>query len=271
VKLLLGLAQGGKALGDGERRHYLDATRGIQEAHRHFREALRLDPALTDAYYGLGLYEYGLGRLPGLLRPLAGLVLPAGDPSAGLRHLERVAERGEALRATAQVVLLHLYAGPEKRYADALRLGRALLQRYPGNPDLYFATALAASELHEEGEALEIARRVGRQISEGRPGFPSELTARQLQLLGKIYMDQGEHAAALTFFRRAIATPTPARYRWVTAWAWTRSGMIHDLLGERTEAVRCYRQATATESGGLAAETARRYLDVPFAGRPRAG
>lgn len=271
LQLLLGLAQGSQALAGVERGRYLGAVRGIREAHRRFREALRLNPALADAYYGLGLYEYGLGRLPSLLRPLANLMLPAGDPAAGLRHLERAAVGGEALRAAAQVALLMLYAGPERRPAEALRLGRGLLRRYPDNAELYFATALAASELGLAGEALEIARRIGRQIAEKRPGFPPELAGRQFQLLGLIHMDQGNHTAALDDFRRAIAAPTPARYRWATAWAWTRSGMIHDLRGERAEAIRCYRQATAAETGSLAAKMARRYLDTPFARRPRAG
>lgn len=270
VKLLLGLAYGSKALADGERRSYLDAYRALREAHRRFQEALRLQPSLVDAYYGIGLYEYGLGRVPSFLRPLAGMVLPPGEAAAGLKHLEWVAEEGDALRATARVLLLQLYTGPEKRNADALRLGRELLRRYPGNSELYFATAYAASELKEFAEALEIARRVRQQIADGAPGFPPELAARQLQLLGKIYMDRGEHAAALTFFRQAIQSPTPPRFRWVTAWAWTRSGMIHDLLGDREEAIRCYRQAVSAESESLAAETARRYLDAPYAGRPNA-
>jgi tetratricopeptide (TPR) repeat protein len=87
--------------------------------------------------------------------------------------------------------------------------------------------------------------------------------------MGKIYMDQGEHASALAFFQRAIQGPTPTRYRWVTAWAWTRSGMIHDLQGNREEAIRRYRQALAVETEGLAKELARRYLDEPYRGRTR--
>jgi len=63
--------------------------------------------------------------------------------------------------------------------------------------------------------------------------------------------------------------PTPARYRWVTAWAWTRSGMVYDLQGNREEAMRCYRKALAVETGGLARDVARRYLEEPYRGRAR--
>ena len=269
VKLLLGLAHGNKALVDGGRKNYLAAFTSLREAHRLFEEALKLDPKLADAYYGIGLYNYALGRLPVLLKPLVSIVLPPGDASHGLQDLERVAEQGTYLKMTARVALLHLYASREEQYAEALRLGRDLLSRYPGNADLYFATAHAASELGRGADALEIARRVARNMAEGRPHFGPEIAGRYTQLMGKIYMDQGEHATALTFFQRALETPTPRRYLWVTAWAWTRSGMIYDLQGDREEAVRRYRKALAVPTEALAQDVARRYLETPYRGRPR--
>jgi tetratricopeptide (TPR) repeat protein len=269
VQLLLGLVHGSKALADGAHKNYLAAWQALREGHRRFQEALRLDPALVDAYYGIGVYNYALGRLPLLLKPLVSIVLPSGDPGKGLADIERVAERGTYLKMTARVALLGLYAGQEERYADALRLGPGLLRRYPGNPDLYFATASAASELGRFDEALEIARRVGRHLADGRPHFSRDLTARYYQLMGKIHMDQEEAGPALAFFQRAIQAPTPPRYGWVTAWAWTRSGMVHDRLGERDEAVRRYREALAVKAEGPAGERARQYLETPYRGRVR--
>ena len=269
VKLLLGLAEGSKALVDGSQKNYLAAFQAIREAHRRFEEALQLDPNLVDAYYGIGLYNYSLGHLPALLRPLLSIALPTGDAAHGLQELGRVAEQGTYLKMTARVALFHLYAGTEQKYPEAVRLGQDLLSRYPGNVDLYFAAANAASELGRTAEALEIARRVARNMADGRPHFGPDLAARYNQLLGKIYMDHGEHATALAFFKRAIETPAPPRYHWVTAWAWTRSGMIYDLQGEREEAVRRYRKALAADSEGLAQDKARRYLEAPFRGRPQ--
>lgn len=269
VKLLLGLAHGSKALADGAQRNYVAGYRALREAHRRFHEALDLDPNLVDAYYGIGFYNYALGRLPALLRPLVTIALPSGDPAQGLVEVERVAKDGIYLKMTARMALLRLYAGQEEKYAEALRTGRDLLQRYPGNPDLYFLTAHAASELGRFSEALEIGRAVFRKISEGHPHFTPDLLARYHQLMGKVYMDHGESATALTFFRRAIDAPTPKRNRWVTAWAWTRSGMIYDLQGDREEAVRRYREALAVETEGLAKEMARRYLEQPYRGRTR--
>jgi tetratricopeptide (TPR) repeat protein len=168
---------------------------------------------------------------------------------------------------TAKMALLRIYAGPERRYTEAFELGRDLVQRYPGNPEVYFATAHAASEIGRFSEAMEIARGVLRQIEAAHPRFPPELLPRYYQLLGKLYMDHGEHAMALASFDRAIQSRTPSRYRWVTTWAWVRSGMVHDVLGERGEAVRRYREALALQADGLAADLARRYLDAPYRAR----
>lgn len=266
VKLLLGMIHGSKAIVDGGRKNYFAALQDVREAHRHFREAQHIDPALVDVSYGLGIYHVAMGRLPAIVRPLVSIVLPAGNPELGLKELERVAEQGAYLKATAQVALLQLYAGSEHRYADAVRLGQDLLRRYPANPELYFATAHAASEIGRFEEALDIGRRVGRQVQEGRPRF-ADLAARYNQLLGKIYMDRGDYAAALVFFQRALQAPTPPRYRWITAWAWTRSGMIYDVQGDRQEAVRRYQAALNVETDGLAKELARQYLESPYRGR----
>ncbi len=144
VKLLVGLTHGYKALVDGGQKNYLAAFTSLREAHRRFEESVRLEPKLVDAYYGIGLYNYALGRLPVLLKPLVGIVLPRGDAAHGLPDLERVAEQGTYLKMMARVALLHLYASREDKYAEALRLGRDLLSLYPGNPYLYFAAANAA-------------------------------------------------------------------------------------------------------------------------------
>jgi tetratricopeptide (TPR) repeat protein len=266
VKLLLGLAHGTRAAIESERHHYLEAVRALRAAHRGFQDALALDPQLADAYYGLGLYNYAIANLPALLRPLVATVLPRADAVRGIRELQLVAERGTYLKMTARMALLRIYVGQERRYAEAYAVGRELLGRYPGNPDLYFATAHAASELGRFPEAMQVTQRLAAQIASGGSRF-RDLVPRHEQLLGKVYMDDGQYAAALDAFDRAIRSPTPPRYRWVTAWAWVRSGMIHDVLGDRDEAMRRYRETLAIQSDGPAGTLARRHLDEPYRGR----
>jgi len=267
ARLLAGLVWGSKAMADGLRRNLLAAHQDLRESHRAFTEALALRPDLYDAYYGLGLYDLAFAQMSRLLRSAASLVLPPAEPDRGLDKLRLAAERGSFTRPLAQLALFRHLVNVEQRYAEAAAQGQSLLDRYPNNPDLYFPLALSYSETGRYDDALRVARRVGARIEGGAPPFSREMQPRYEQLMGKLYMDMGEHATALRFFQKAIEHGNKP-YAWVTAWAWTRSGMIYDLHGDRAEAIRHYRRALEVEAEGLAVATAREYLATPYTGNP---
>jgi tetratricopeptide (TPR) repeat protein len=261
--LFLGMAWGSKAMIDGVRGNYLSTYEGIKRTRRYLEDCLRKQPTAYDAHYGLGLYDYTLSRLSWFYRPLVHLVLPPGDRERGLRALALAGERGTATRMPAKFALLQTFTGLEKDYHRALPLAEELLRRFPGNPELYFQAALVYSEVHRFADALEVGRRIRGNLEQERHHFKREMLPRYFQLMGKIYMDHGDYLTALSFFRKTIAQPT-TRYAWVTAWAWTRTGMIHDLMGERREATKSYRMALAVETDGMAKDLARQYLDEPY-------
>ncbi len=269
--LFLGMAWGSKAMIDGVRGNYLTAYEGMKRTRRYFDACLRQQPIRYDAFYGLGLYDYTLSRVSWVYRPLVHLVLPPGDRERGLQRLALAGERGVATRMLAKFALLQTYTGLEKDYGKALPLAEELLGRFPGNPELYFQAALVYSELGRFTDALDIGRRIRVNLEQGRHHFKREMLPRYFQLMGKVHMDHGDYPTALSFFRKTIEQPT-TRYAWVTAWAWTRTGMIHDLLGERVEATKSYRMALAVETDGIAKDAAKQYLNEPYrketSGRP---
>ncbi len=261
--LFFGMAWGFKAMFDGVRGNYLSAYEGIKRTKRYFESCLQHQPTRYDAYYGLGLYDYTLSRVAWYYRPVVHLMLPAGDWECGFRELVSVGDRGIATRMLAKFALLQTYTGLEKDYGKALPLADELLRRFPGNPELYFQTALVYSELGRFTDALDIGRRIRANLEQEHHHFKREMLPRYYQLMGKVYMDQGEYPTALSFFRKTIDQPT-TRYAWVTAWAWTRTGMIHDLLGERAEATKSYRMALAVKTDGIAKDAAKQYLNEPY-------
>ncbi|MDE2484036.1 MAG: tetratricopeptide repeat protein [candidate division NC10 bacterium] len=261
--LFLGMAWGSKAMIDGALGNYFSAYEATKRTKSHLDTCLLRRPIRYDAYYGLGLYDYTLSRVAWFYRPLVGLLLPPGDRERGLRELTIASERGAATRMLAKLALLQAYTGIEKEFEKAVPLATELLRRFPGNPELYFQAALVYSELGRFSEALEVGRRIRGNLDLDRYHFTREMLPRYLQLMGKIYMDRGDYPTALSFFRQAIDQPT-ARYAWVTAWAWTRTGMIHDLLGRRTEAERSYRMALAIKTDSIAKDVAKQYLHEPY-------
>ncbi|MDE2059463.1 MAG: tetratricopeptide repeat protein [candidate division NC10 bacterium] len=261
--LYLGMAWGSKAMIDGVLGNYFSAYEAIKRTKSYLDACLLRQPNRYDAYYGLGLYDYTLSRIAWFYRPLVHLALPPGDRERGLRELKIASERGSATRMLAKLALLQTYASIEKEFEKALPLAEELLRRFPGNPELYFQTALVYSELGRFPEALEVGRRIRANLELDRHHFTGQMRPRYFQLMGKIYMDRGDYPRALSFFKQAVEQPAD-RYAWVTAWAWTRTGMIHDLLGKRTEAERSYRMALAIKTDSIAKDVAKQYLHEPY-------
>jgi tetratricopeptide (TPR) repeat protein len=98
--------------------------------------ALVLDSSLTDAYLGLGIYNYFVDTLSTIVKILSVFIgLPGGSRVEGLRQLRLCAEQGEMGRAEAKFYLAKNYSrNSEKRYEESLRLFQELEQEFPDNP-----------------------------------------------------------------------------------------------------------------------------------------
>ncbi len=266
--LAMGMIQGAKAVVDRTRNNYFAAYSGVLASHRFLTRALEVDGDRADALWPLGLYDYAISRVPALLKPVAALALPPGGRERGLERLKRAAREGTVSRIPATVALAQIFTGFEEQYADALPYAELLATRYPGNPEFLVGLAFLYSETGHAPQAVSVAERIRTSLEQEHPHFPRELTPRYLQLRGKIAMDAGEYDQALTFFRQTIAQGN-TKYAWITAWAYTRTGMIYDLRGDREKAEEAYRQALEIDKGGMAREKARQYLDEPYRGKEK--
>jgi tetratricopeptide (TPR) repeat protein len=114
----------------------LPTARAGKKMRAHLLRALALDPKLTDAYLGLGIYNYFVDTLSTIVKILSIFIgLPGGSRTEGLRQLELCAEKGELGRAEAKFYLGKDYSRTsEKQYEKSLRYFRELHQEYPGNP-----------------------------------------------------------------------------------------------------------------------------------------
>ena len=97
---------------------------------------LELDPSLTDAYLGIGIYNYFVDTLPGIVKFLSMFIgLPGGSRTEGLRQLQLCAEKGELGRPEAKFYLAKDYSrANERQYEKSVRLFGELQQEFPHNP-----------------------------------------------------------------------------------------------------------------------------------------
>lgn len=143
---------------DGLRAQDLAAARDGKKMRALLLTALHLNPRLTDAKAGLGLYNYYVDTLPGIIKMLRFLIgLPGGNRSVGLQQLADAAAHGEFVRAETKFYMAKNYTrSNEKQFGKALQLFQELSEDYPQNPFWKLMVASVSMRLGQrrQGEAL---------------------------------------------------------------------------------------------------------------------
>jgi tetratricopeptide (TPR) repeat protein len=244
----------------------LAAARDGKRIKDALERALTLDPGLSDAYVGLGLYHYYADVAPAAARVLRWLLLlPGGDRTQGLREIARGRAQGALLRSEAEYQLHVLDLWYEKQPERALTLLEGLHDRHPANPhflqlqaeveDVYMHDPTSSLRAYER---LLAAARSGalrrRDLGDtaGRLG-----AARQLDVLF-------ETDAAIERLDPIARRPASPPFGSLAS-AHVQLGEAYDRVGRREDALAAYRAGLAAVPPGdplRTAERARRGLRV---------
>jgi tetratricopeptide (TPR) repeat protein len=131
-----GMAYALRARLTGLRDKDLPTARAGKKMRKLLLKALELDPNLTDAYLGVGIYNYFVDTLSAIVKILRWLIgLPGGSRLEGLRQMQLAAEKGDLTRAEAKFYLAKDYSRPnERQFERSKQLFRELEREYPHNP-----------------------------------------------------------------------------------------------------------------------------------------
>ncbi len=233
------------------RNEKISAARDGKRIRDALQQAIKLDPALDDAYFGRGMYKYYADVAPAALRFLRMLLLlPGGDREGGLREMLRARTSGRLLQGEADYQLHVIYLWYERRTDRALQLLRSLHEHYPGNP--LFLSQIAEIQdryEHDVAASLDTWRALLAAAGEQRVNA-SGLAAAQARLGVARHLDtlhQTDHA--IEQLSEVIANRPAAPYS-ALALAHLRLGEARDRLGARGEAVTAYRAAIAATPAG---------------------
>jgi tetratricopeptide (TPR) repeat protein len=131
-----GFAHALRARLDGLHDRDLPTARAGKKMRTLLLRALELDPSLSDAYLGIGIYNYFVDTLPAIVKILGVFIgLPGGSRTEGLHQLQLCAEKGELGKPEAKFYLAKDYTrANERQYERSMRLFGELQQVFPHNP-----------------------------------------------------------------------------------------------------------------------------------------
>ena len=134
------------------------ARSGVR-ARAHFLRAIKLDPNLTDAEFGLGLYNYYVDTLSAIAKLVGFFMgLPSGNKREGIHQLEDDIAKGVLTPSAARFYLaqnLHRY---DQQYEKALGIIGPLVEKYPSNPLFQLARGDLYAKLGRKEQALACYR-----------------------------------------------------------------------------------------------------------------
>ena len=242
----LGGAIGARAQWRVLRGETLAAARDGKRIKAALERALMIDPAMQDAYFGIGLYHYYAGVAPTFAKMLRWLlILPGGDRDQGLQEMQRARNGGQLLRSEADYQLHVIYVWYEKQPARAVELLTALAQRHPHNP--HFLEQIGRIEdgyTLDHPASLRAWTTLMERARSGQVAY-AELALTRARLGAALELDHtGQPEAAIPLLRAVIDSKPRAPVA-AEALAQLQLGYVYDRLSQREAARAAYRAALA--------------------------
>ncbi|HWG16636.1 MAG TPA: hypothetical protein VN678_02155 [Acidobacteriaceae bacterium] len=233
------------------------ASRGDSE------QVLKIDPDYVDAKMAIGIQQFAVASLPRFVRIMVGIVGVGGNKEKGLQLLREAAAHGTITSVESRTVE-SLFLRHDGRYPEALAVQHGLATEYPHN---YLFRLEEANLTKDEGGGLAAITRYKEVLADAaRPHYFID-PKLQLAYFGLADTERGQNqveAAADDYVR---AGQQPDSSDWLRKRAELNAGEMFDLLHERNRAIQYYDLASASTGDQSQADTARKLLKTPYAGK----
>ncbi|MDD5302543.1 MAG: hypothetical protein PHS14_05470 [Elusimicrobia bacterium] len=237
----LGATLGFRARANVAKKNFFRALPDGAASIKHLKKALALDPSLSDARLGMGMYHYFAARMPAGAKPLAYLLVGEGaDRKLGLAELWSVAESTGIARMEARSVLaVILSKDDEADWAGAEKLLAELAAHYPHNPIYRLRRAYVAERRGDFDAAAALADPDGNWIKTLHPSVRTPARAWALYRAVESRLLQGRAAETARWLSALERLPHP---RGMKDWVLLRRANLLDSQGQTLEADALYRR-----------------------------
>ncbi len=244
------------------RKLWRDSLREFTESRKLHQRALQIKPDFIDATLVGGVHDYIVGSLPFTWKLLGFLIGFRGDRDGGLRVVERVAREGKTNRVDAMILLAVAYRR-ERTTEKAVPLLHELIRMFPRHYLYRLELVQMYADEGKKDEALAVLKTMEDLKTAGATGYKNLPGGKIYYSRGNLLFWYRDYPAAIANLRR-VTTAGPESGLNTVLNAWLRLGQCYDMLGQRADALRAYRQAIDGAPDSDAAREARRYLSTPY-------
>ncbi len=212
-----------------------------RKGRKYLKKCVALNPAVYDAYLGLGIFDYYAATLPGTLG-LAAKLFVGGDRRRGIEYVKLARDHGRFFKLEARFFLIEIYSMHEKDFKAAYAECEALRELDPTNMLFRVGEIMTHIQAKDwQGVLDECEAFLGAWQVKPQQGLE--------QQLAMIYLSAGDALLALKRYEEAAGWFTTGIMKtaypekgWVT-YCYLRRAQALDLLGRREEALIDYRIA----------------------------
>lgn len=242
-------------------RSYVKAYFRGKKAYKYLVEALEINPQLSDANMGKGIFEYYVATLPKVIQVLA-FIGTKGDKETGLKQLHDAADNGIYSEVSAKLFLIDIYARGENRPDKSLEIVQTLKEDYPQSPFVKILEIISYYNYGSVEKLEEIATESKRFVAEGI--YPSYFKTQVHFAFGIAHMKKKEWKLAEMEFTKAIKVGyTKDAFH---SWSILYRGYACDAQGKREEAIENYKEVLNQLRRWESWDNAKNRIKNPFEG-----
>ena len=218
-------------------RAYLKGKKG----RKYLKKCVEVNPAVYDAFLGLGIFDYYAATLPGALG-LGAKLFVGGDRQRGMEYVKIAKEKGRFFKVEARFFLVEIYSMHEKDFKAAYAESAELRALDPGNMLFRLGEIMTHIQSQDwQGVLSECEAFLGAWQVRPQKGLETQLAM--------INLSAGDALLALKRYDEAAAWLTTGIEKtgfpekgWVT-YCYLRRAQARDLAGLRAEALADYKAA----------------------------
>jgi hypothetical protein len=185
--------------------NYLDAVWASKKSETYLNTALEIEPKFTDAYLGLGLYNFAVGQIPSAFQWALSLAGIRGDKKIGINFIKKAATQGSLAKVEAQYYLSQILSEVLLENEAALYYLKNLIRRYPDNLLFNYSYAVMAVKERNLPDAQKVLSKI---IYSNNPKF-SQIISFSNFLMGDIFFRKNQFDSAKVYYLSFLkSTPT---------------------------------------------------------------